>query len=107
MYGENICVDNNTRTLHVFTTDYERFLAILKASNGTHIPGDSANYMYHLNVNVHYGTIPSQYKVLDNFYLIINRGWNNMYHHSEWIIQLIRYLLFNESLPPVDSIMIL
>ena len=56
-----------------------------------------------LRVIPHLGPVPTSPPLLDDMYVMINRGWNNMYHHSEASIQFIRYILFSTVLPPVAA----
>ena len=101
-YSENVCLENNTNTLHIYTTNYSHFLQLNQTTWKLCIPHDTPNYRHTLHIQMHYETIPANLKTLDNAYVIINRGWNNMYHHSEWIIQLLRYMLFSDFFPPVS-----
>ena len=100
-YGENICIDNTTNIAHIYTTNSSHYDYLVNVTSKLRIPRDKGNYRSSLQFKIHLGTIPSTYKTLDNFYLLINRGWNNMYHHSEWIIQFIRYITISAFLPAV------
>lgn len=100
-YGENICIENNTSTAHIYTTNKTHYEHLLNITSRLLLPKDKDNYRAVLKFQIHLDTIPSHYKTLDNFYLFINRGWNNMYHHSEWIIQFIRYIIFSTEFPEV------
>ena len=45
-------------------------------------------------------------RVLDSVYLFITRGWggwNNIYHHTEWVNNLLRYVHKAASLPRVNT----
>lgn len=100
-YAENVCLDNNTNILHIYTTNATHFQQINSTTKKLRIPHDVSDFRHVLRIQAHLGEIPDNLKTLENMYVIINRGWNNMYHHSEWIIQFIRYMLFGNSFPPV------
>ena len=95
---------------HWCSTNQLRWISPLHLKNGNltskttrklKIPHDASNYRHTLHIQMHYETIPANLKILDNAYVIINRGWNNMYHHSEWIIQFLRYMMLSDIFPPV------
>lgn len=103
-YSENFCLENNTNQLHIYTNNYTHYLYLNRSTPKLRIPHDVSNYRHALRVFVHYGDIPLNRTILKNLYVIINRGWNNMYHHSETAIQLVRYAVFATSLPPVGAV---
>ena len=103
-YSENFCVENNTNELHIYTKNYTHFLYLNRTTAKLRIPQDVSNYRHAFRVVMHYGDIPSNRTILDNMYVIINRGWNNMYHHSETAIQVVRYAWIAASLPPVGAV---
>ena len=103
-YSENFCLENNTNQLHIYTNNRTRYLYLSNATAKLRIPQDVSNYRHALRVFVHLGEMPSNRTTFDNLYVFINRGWNNMYHHSETAIQLVRYALFAPSLPPVGAV---
>ena len=103
-YGENFCLENNTGLLHIYTQNYAHFLHLNRTVYRIVIPHDYSNYRQGLRVMPHFGPLPSTHPVFDDLYVIINRGWNNLYHHSETSIQYIRYVFANTVLPPVPPV---
>lgn len=102
-YAENVCLENNTNLLHVYTQNETHFQQLNRTVYGFAIPHDRSNYRHFLRVIPHLGPVPTSPPLLDDMYVMINRGWNNMYHHSEASIQFIRYILFSTVLPPVAA----
>lgn len=103
-YAENMCIENNTNRIHVYTTNYTHYLHLNSTVRSINIPPDRSNFREVLRVEPHFGTVPSSLKSVDGLYVIMGRGWNNMYHHSEWSIQLVRYVLWSSFFPPVASV---
>ena len=103
-YSENFCLENNTNQLHIYTNNYTHYLYLNRSTTKLRIPHDVSNYRHALRVFVHHGDLPSNRTILENLYVVINRGWNNMYHHSETAIQIVRYALFGSNLPPVGAV---
>ena len=103
-YAENMCIENNTNRIHVYTTNYTHYLHLNSTVRSINIPPDRSNFREVLRVEPHFGTVPSSLKSVDGLYVIMGRGWNNMYHHSEWSIQLVRYVLWSSFFPPVVSV---
>lgn len=104
VYGENLCLENNTNLLHVYTQNYTHFLHLNRTVYNMASPHDRTNYRHVLRVIPHFGPMPTTPPLFDDMYVIINRGWNNMYHHSEASIQYLRYVFANNVLPPVPPV---
>ena len=104
VYGENLCLENSTNLLHVYTQNYTHFLHLNRTVYNMAIPHDRTNYRHVLRVMPHFGPMPTTPPLFDDMYVIINRGWNNMYHHSEASIQYLRYVFANNVLPPVPPV---
>ena len=100
-YAENVCLNNRTHSLHIYSSNQSLVEQLQRKLSTLRIPNDIQNFRHVLSPVVHLGDIPSNYQQLDDFYILINRGWNNMYHHSEWIVQFVRYLLNSRDFPPV------
>ena len=100
-YGQDVCIENNTNLIHIYTTNYTHYLYLNSTVRSLRIPNDRSNFREVLYVMPHYDPFPSSHRIVDGMYVIMGRGWNNMYHHSEWSIQLIRYVLLSHIFPPV------
>ena len=60
-------------------------------------------YLYFRNNSL--TSFPPGMRVLDSVYLFMTRGWggwNNIYHHTEWVNNLLRYVHKAASLPRVN-----
>ena len=61
-------------------------------------------YLYFRNNS--WTEFPADVTVVDNLYVFMTRGWggwNNIYHHTEWIHNLLRYVHHAPELPKVES----
>ena len=70
----------------------------------TFYPWYYKRYLYFRNNSL--TSFPSGMHVLDSVYLFLTRGWggwNNIYHHTEWVNNLLRYVHNAASLPRVES----
>ena len=102
-YAENVCLENNTNLLHVYTQNETHFQQLNRTVYGFAIPHDRSNYRHFLRVIPHLGPVPTSPPHLDDKYLKRNRGWTTKYPHTAASIQFIRYILFSTVLPPVPA----
>ena len=98
-YMENFCVVQKTKSLIMInnTKDYPR-----KRYPSEFYSWYYKQYIYFREYNL--TEFPSNMTILDNVYLFITRGWggwNNIYHHTEWIHNLLRYVHHASELPRV------
>ena len=101
-YVENMCLENSTGTIHVYTTNKDHYEYLRNTTGKLKIPNDASNFRKVLRVEPHLEEYPSNRHELDGLFVVMGRGWNNMYHHSEWSIQIIRYVIWSSMFPLVS-----
>lgn len=110
-YLENFCVFESNKSIYLInntklypTKKYPSSLFASFSPLETFYPWYYKRYIYFRNNTL--TSFPPGMPVLDNVYLFITRGWggwNNIYHHTEWVNNLLRYVHNAASLPRVKT----
>ena len=98
-YVENFCVFEKNKSIYLINNkkSYPR-----KKYPTEFYSWYYKRYIYFRNNSL--TSFPAGMTLLDNVYFFINRGWggwNNIYHHTEWVNNLLRYVHHASELPRV------
>ena len=108
-YMENFCIFEKNKSIYLInnhksypTKRYPRIFKSFPLSLAAPYTWYYKRYLYFRNNTL--TDFPANMTVVDDLYVFITRGWggwNNIYHHTEWVHNLLRYIHKSSSLPQV------
>lgn len=111
-FVENFCLFESNKSIYLInntklypTKKYPSARSSPSSRLETFYPWYYKRYLYFRNNSL--TSFPPGVRVLDSVYLFLTRGWggwNNIYHHTEWVNNLLRYVHKAASLPRVESL---